>query len=150
MFKPYAGVSTAILLFTKTNSGGTDHVWFYDLQADGYSLDDKRTPLLADDKLGARRRALTDEEHAKNNLPDALARWRERDGDELRPGPHRPELLRPEGRHRRQRLRPQHQPLQGDRPRRDRAPPPRRDPRRPRASSRTRSRRASTDLEAML
>ena len=44
VFKPYAGVSTAILLFTKTNSGGTDHVWFYDMQADGYSLDDKRTP----------------------------------------------------------------------------------------------------------
>ena len=44
VFKPYAGVSTAILLFTKTNSGGTDHVWFYDMQADGFSLDDKRTP----------------------------------------------------------------------------------------------------------
>jgi hypothetical protein len=46
VFKPYAGVSTAILLFTKTNSGGTDHVWFYDVDADGWSLDDKRTPLL--------------------------------------------------------------------------------------------------------
>jgi type I restriction enzyme M protein len=46
VFKPYAGVSTAILVFTKTNSGGTDHVWFYDMQADGFSLDDKRTPLL--------------------------------------------------------------------------------------------------------
>ena len=44
VFKPYAAVSTAILLFTKTNSGGTDHVWFYDLKADGYSLDDKRIP----------------------------------------------------------------------------------------------------------
>ncbi len=54
VFKPYAGVSTAILLFTKTNSGGTDLVWFYDLQADGYSLDDKRTPLLDDDKLGTK------------------------------------------------------------------------------------------------
>ena len=43
VFKPYAGVSTAILLFTKTNSGGTDHVWFYDVDADGMSLDDKRT-----------------------------------------------------------------------------------------------------------
>ena len=42
VFKPYAGVSTAIILFTKTNSGGTDHVWFYDMQSDGYSLDDKR------------------------------------------------------------------------------------------------------------
>ena len=43
VFKPYAGVSTAILFFTKTNSGGTDHVWFYDVQADGMSLDDKRS-----------------------------------------------------------------------------------------------------------
>jgi N-6 DNA methylase len=46
VFKPYAGVSTAILVFTKTNSGGTNHVWFYDLDADGMSLDDKRTELL--------------------------------------------------------------------------------------------------------
>jgi type I restriction enzyme M protein len=82
VFKPYAGVSTAILLFTKTNSGGTDHVWFYDLQADGRSLDDKRTTLLGDDKLSVLA-TLTDAEHAKNNLPDALARWRERDGTEL-------------------------------------------------------------------
>ena len=52
VFKPYAGVSTAILVFTKTNSGGTDHVWFYDVTADGFSLDDKRTPLLPEDKLG--------------------------------------------------------------------------------------------------
>ena len=44
VFRPYAGVSTAILLFTKTNSGGTDDVWFYDVQADGFSLDDKRNP----------------------------------------------------------------------------------------------------------
>ena len=82
VFKPYAGVSTAILLFAKTNSGGTNHVWFYDLEADGYSLDDKRTELLDKDKLGATV-TLTDDEHAKNNLPDALARWGERDGDEL-------------------------------------------------------------------
>ena len=53
VFKPYAGVSTAILLFTKTNSGGTDHVWFYDVDADGMSLDDKRTPnCLPPEKLG--------------------------------------------------------------------------------------------------
>ena len=45
VFKPYASVSTAILMFTKTNSGGTDNVWFYDMQADGYSLDDKRDPI---------------------------------------------------------------------------------------------------------
>jgi type I restriction enzyme M protein len=58
VFKPYAGVSTAILFFTKTNSGGTDHVWFYDMQADGWSLDDKRQPLLADELLGVPRRGL--------------------------------------------------------------------------------------------
>ncbi|MEE4273824.1 MAG: class I SAM-dependent DNA methyltransferase [Thermoanaerobaculales bacterium] len=82
VFKPYAGVSTAILLFTKTNSGGTGHVWFYDVQAEGRSLDDKRTALLPEDKLGVSA-TLTVDEHAKNNLPDALARWRERDGAEL-------------------------------------------------------------------
>jgi type I restriction enzyme M protein len=49
VFKPYAGVSTAIILFTKTNSGGTDHVWFYDMQSDGFSLDDKRQPLDSSD-----------------------------------------------------------------------------------------------------
>jgi len=49
VFKPYAGVSTAILIFTKTNSGGTDNVWFYDMQADGYSLDDKRSPIADND-----------------------------------------------------------------------------------------------------
>ena len=81
VFKPYAGVSTAILLFTKTNSGGTDHVWFYELQADGRSLDDKRTPLLDADKLDVYA-ALIDDEHAKNNLPDVLARWNQRDGAE--------------------------------------------------------------------
>ena len=82
VFKPYAGVSTAILLFTKTNSGGTDHVWFYDLKADGYSLDDKRTPLLNIELLGAAAGPLGEQSHAKNNLPDALARWKERNGDE--------------------------------------------------------------------
>lgn len=54
VFKPYAGVSTAILLFTKTDSGGTDNVWFYDVRADGYSLDDKRTPVDANDLPGVR------------------------------------------------------------------------------------------------
>jgi type I restriction enzyme M protein len=82
-FKPYAGVSTAILLFTRTNSGGTDHVWFYDVQADGWSLDDKRTPLLSEDKLGPRpRTALSEAEHGMNNLPDVRVRWGERDGAE--------------------------------------------------------------------
>ncbi len=82
-FRPYAGVSTAILFFTKTNSGGTDHVWFYDVQADGWSLDDKRTPLLPEERLGpVPAIALSAEEMAKNNLPDALARWQARDGAE--------------------------------------------------------------------
>ncbi len=83
VFKPYAGVSTAILFFTKTNSGGTDHVWFYDIEADGWSLDDKRTPLLSDDKLGpAPRTALVEDEHGKNNLPDVVDRWQMRSGSE--------------------------------------------------------------------
>lgn len=65
VFRPYAGVSTAILLFTKTDSGGTDQVWFYDVGADGFSLDDKRNPVEADD------------------LPDALSRWGLRGSSEL-------------------------------------------------------------------
>jgi type I restriction enzyme M protein len=82
VFKPYAGVSTAILFFTKTESGGTDHVWFYDVTADGWSLDDKRTALLAAEKLGVSAEKLSADEHAKNNLPDVLARWNERNGSE--------------------------------------------------------------------
>ena len=64
VFKPYAGVSTAILIFTKTNAGGTDKVWFYDMQADGYSLDDKRSPIAANDipDIIARFNNLADEE----------------------------------------------------------------------------------------
>ena len=65
VFKPYAGVSTAVLFFTKTNSGGTDNVWFYDVRSDGFSLDDKRTPLGSSD------------------LPDVLSRWNERTTAEL-------------------------------------------------------------------
>lgn len=57
VFKPYAGVSTAIMIFTKTDAGGTDKVWFYDMKADGYSLDDKRAPIEA------------------NDIPDILARF---------------------------------------------------------------------------
>ena len=70
-FKPYTGVSTAILLFQKTSSGGTDQVWFYDVQADGFTLDDKRTPTQA------------------NDLPDVLARWA------TLSQPDSPELARP-------------------------------------------------------
>ena len=57
VFKPYAGVSTAVLIFTKTGHGGTDKVWFYDMQADGFSLDDKRTPI------------------AENDIPDIIERF---------------------------------------------------------------------------
>lgn len=64
VFRPYAGVSTAILIFTKTNAGGTDKVWFYDMQADGYSLDDKRTPLVKEGETPT---------HAQNNIPDVIA-----------------------------------------------------------------------------
>ncbi|CAA7617449.1 class I SAM-dependent DNA methyltransferase [Magnetospirillum sp. SS-4] len=83
VFRPYAGVSTAILVFTKTGVGGTEQVWFYDIVADGWSLDDKRQPLLPEEKRGAApAEELTDEEHAKNNLPDVLMRWEERDDAE--------------------------------------------------------------------
>jgi type I restriction enzyme M protein len=85
VFKPYAGVSTAILMFTKTNSGGTDNVWFYDMKADGWSLDDKRQPLLDADKLGVSpATALVADEHGKNNLPDVLTRWLQRAGTEVK------------------------------------------------------------------
>jgi type I restriction enzyme M protein len=97
VFKPYAGVSTAVLVFTKTNSGGTDQVWFYDMQADGFSLDDKRTPLLRKNEtveeeiatalglgIAAEDRApygqkSTEEAHIKNNIPDIQNRWQNRD-----------------------------------------------------------------------
>lgn len=61
VFKPYAGVSTAILIFTKTGHGGTDNIWFYDMQADGLSLDDKRSPVN------------------ENDIPDIIERFRNRD-----------------------------------------------------------------------
>jgi type I restriction enzyme M protein len=83
VFRPYAGVSTAILVFTKTGVGGTDFVWFYDVRADGFSLDDKRQPLLPDDKQGPTPASEVGEaEHEKNNLPDVLMRWEERNGAE--------------------------------------------------------------------
>ncbi len=64
VFKPYAGVSTAVVVFTKTGAGGTDKVWFYDMRSDGYSLDDKRTPLESSDipDIIARFHALKKEE----------------------------------------------------------------------------------------
>ena len=84
-FRPYAGVSTAILFFTRTDSGGTGDVWFYDIQADGWSLDDKRSPLLPVDRLGCMPSApLSPDDHLRNNLPDVLARWRSRTGESER------------------------------------------------------------------
>jgi type I restriction enzyme M protein len=67
VFKPYAGVSTAVVLFTKTNSGGTENVWFYDMKADGYSLDDKRDKIDDDDipEIIKRYRHLDDETDRK-------------------------------------------------------------------------------------
>jgi type I restriction enzyme M protein len=83
VFRPYAGVSTAILFFTRTDSGGTDEVWFYEVKADGWSLDDKRTALLPEDQLGAVPVAgVTQAEHEKNNLPDVLTRWSRRSEQE--------------------------------------------------------------------
>jgi len=83
VFKPYSGVSTAILFFTKTESGGTERVWFYNVTADGLSLDDKRLPLVASEKLGPLPSTeLTPEERECNNLPDVLARWKEYEGKE--------------------------------------------------------------------
>ena len=82
VFKPYAGVSTAILLFTKTNSGGTDHVWFYDVEADGWSSTTSASRCLPKKPRRVCRTALTEEEHAKNNLPDVLARWSSATGTE--------------------------------------------------------------------
>ena len=63
VFKPYAGVSTAILIFTKTGYGGTDKVWFYDMKADGFSLDDKRSAI------------------AENDIPDIIARFHNLEGE---------------------------------------------------------------------
>ncbi len=66
VFKPYAGVSTAVLIFTKTGHGGTDKVWFYNMQADGFSLDDKRSPI------------------ADNDISDIIARFKNPDGEKSR------------------------------------------------------------------
>lgn len=63
VFKPYAGVSTAILIFTKTGHGGTDNVWFYDMKADGFSLDDKRSEVK------------------ENDIPDIIKRFHNLDGE---------------------------------------------------------------------
>ena len=66
VFKPYAGVSTAVLVFSKTNSGGTDKVWFYDMKADGFSLDDKRSPI------------------SENDIPDVVSRYHNLKAEESR------------------------------------------------------------------
>ena len=68
VFKPYAGVSTAVLVFTKTGAGGTDNVWFYDMKADGFSLDDKRSEI------------------SENDIPDIVSRFHnlEKEADRAR------------------------------------------------------------------
>ena len=63
VFKPYAGVSTAVLIFTKTGAGGTDNVWFYDMKADGFSLDDKRSEVK------------------ENDIPDIIERFQNREAE---------------------------------------------------------------------
>ncbi|MFY8110384.1 MAG: type I restriction-modification system subunit M [Flavobacterium sp.] len=79
VFKPYAGVSTAILFFTKTNSGGTDNVWFYDMQADGFSLDDKRNPQLSEEvfeQCFAKPESVLEEFKGKCDIPNILLDWK--------------------------------------------------------------------------
>ena len=66
VFKPYAGVSTAVLVFTKTGAGGTDKVWFYDMKSDGFSLDDKRSEIK------------------ENDIPDIIARFHKLEEEESR------------------------------------------------------------------
>ena len=66
VFKPYAGVSTAVLVFTKIGHGGTDKVWFYDMKADGFSLDDKRSPVT------------------ENDIPDIIERFHNPENEEER------------------------------------------------------------------
>ncbi|WP_158210446.1 class I SAM-dependent DNA methyltransferase [Myroides phaeus] len=78
VFKPYAGVSTAILIFTKTNSGGTDNVWFYDMKADGYSLDDKRTMLVSEEAMAqvfSKPESVLEEVAGKCDIPAILGAW---------------------------------------------------------------------------
>ena len=72
MFRPYAGVSTAILIFTCTGVGGSDHGSFYDVRAEGLSLDDKRTDLLAKEKQGLPSRIIAVEERTAERLPAAM------------------------------------------------------------------------------
>lgn len=76
-FKPYTGVSTAIVCFTRTDSPGqNEHIWFYDITADGRSLDDKRSPLLAEELLGPwPATPLDDDQLRLNNLPDVVVRF---------------------------------------------------------------------------
>jgi type I restriction enzyme M protein len=151
VFKPYAGVSTAILLFTKTNSGGTDHVWFYDVQADGWSLDDKRTPLLPEDKLGPfpAHRPLSRRARQEQPARRAGALGRSANGSERQAPAHRTELLRAQGRHRRAGLRPEPQPLQGSGARGGRAPRAEGDPGRLLAKLEEEIQRGMKELEGM-
>ena len=79
VFNPYAGIQASILLFKKSTKNTTKKVWFYDIQSDGFSLNQKRSPLLSQDKTGASPdKALTLEEHRKNNLPECLNHWQDK------------------------------------------------------------------------
>jgi type I restriction enzyme M protein len=84
VFKPYAGVSTAVLLFTKTGSGGTDDVWFYDMKADGYSLDDKRNLIKENDipDIVARYHHLSEEKNRKRTDASFLVPFAEIEANE--------------------------------------------------------------------
>jgi type I restriction enzyme M protein len=79
VFKPYAGVSTAILIFTKTGNGGTDNVWFYDMEGDGFSLDDKRQPFK---KTGVDGGMIFPDDYG--DVKDILERWKNRSTEQKR------------------------------------------------------------------
>jgi type I restriction enzyme M protein len=122
VFRPYAGVSTAILVFTRTGVGGTDYVWFYDVRADGLSLDDKRADLLSKEKQGPTPEiapigaGAREKQSARCCAPLGGAGRRR-----TRTPAYGAELLRAKGRHRGCGVRPVAQPLQGDRARGGRA-----------------------------
>lgn len=88
VFKPYAGVSTGILIFTKTTTGGTDKVWFYDMQADGYSLDDKRQPQGEEfNSYDDLEKLIQQQQQASisyTDIPDVIQRWRNKEKENNR------------------------------------------------------------------
>ncbi len=132
VFRPYAEVSTAIVIFTKTGVGGTENVWFYDMTADGLSLDDKRTDLLPRGKLGAVPEVALTEERAREEQPARYPCPLAGAGGRGQPTSHRAKLHGAARRDRGDRkLGVVAEPLQGDPARGGRAPIPRRDHRGP-------------------